>query len=373
MTTSNAKILLVLLGIGLLVASGFLVAKPKYDSCKVLESEVADLQARYDDLCEKEQHKDELLAETEEFNRQFEEELVNYPADLNQESFVMFLKGIEESLEFGHVSISLPEPSTFYVLGEGSAADGAVVDEEDSADSYVVETAAYGIAYRGTYDDLKKYLDYVANYKYRINLSTLDIEYDQEADEPINECQGTVTLNAYSISGPDRTPDQPTVDVKEGKDVIFEDITGGNRASTSFDNDEGASIVANHTLVVNLVNANSDTSSGIIVASNESDEATYVTSSNNSVENLDISIEEREGKNYVKYSLGSKSYETEVSSSNVTIYVKSSARVDADDKNGVNVSVNNTTGLSVYIKVADDDTTNPRFTLGSKTGTVKVY
>ena len=285
----------------------------------------------------------------------------------------MFLKGIEESLEFGHVSISLPEPSTFYVLGEGSAADGAVVDEEDSADSYVVETAAYGIAYRGTYDDLKKYLDYVANYKYRINLSTLDIEYDQEADEPINECQGTVTLNAYSISGPDRTPDQPTVDVKEGKDVIFEDITGGNRASTSFDNDEGASIVANHTLVVNLVNANSDTSSGIIVASNESDEATYVTSSNNSVENLDISIEEREGKNYVKYSLGSKSYETEVSSSNVTIYVKSSARVDADDKNGVNVSVNNSTGLSVYIKVADDDTTNPRFTLGSKTGTVKVY
>lgn len=372
MTSSNAKILLVLLGIGLLVASGMLVAKPKYDSCKVLESEVADLQARYDDLCEKEKHKDELLAETEEFNRQFDEELVNYPADLNQESFVMFLKGIEESLEFGHVSVSLPKPSTFYVLGEGSTADGATVDDVDS-DSYVVETTAYGISYRGTYEDLKKYLDYVANYKYRINLSTLDIQYDQEAEQPIDECTGTVTLNAYSISGPDRTPDQPSVDVKEGKDVIFEDITGGNRASTSFDNDEGASIVSNHNLVVNLVNANSDTSSGIIVASNESDEATYVTSSNNSVENLNISIEERDGKNYIKYALGSKSYESEVSSSNVTIYVKSSARVDSDDKNGVNVSIDNSTGLSVYIKVADDDTSNPRFTLGSKTGTVKVY
>lgn len=373
MTSTNAKILLVLLGIGLLVASGFLVAKPKYDSCKVLQSEVDDLQVRLDDLIEKEKHKDEILAETEEFNKQFEAELVNYPADLNQESFVMFLKGIEESLEFGHVGVSLPEPSTFYVLGEGSAAEGATVDEDTADETYVVQTTAYGISYRGTYDDLKKYLDYIANYKYRVNLSTLNIAYNQEAEKPIEECTGTVTLNAYSISGPDRVPDKPTVDVKEGKDVIFEDITGGNRASTSFDEDEGASIVANHNIVINLVNANSDTSSGIIVASNESDEATYVTSSNNSVENLSFSIEEREGKNYIKYALGSKSYETEVTSSNVTIYVKSSARVNSDDKNGVNVSIDNSTGLSVYIKVADDDSSNPRFSLGSKTGTVKVY
>ena len=373
MTSTNAKILLALLGIGAIVAAVFLVAKPKNETCKTLQAEINDLQVRYDDLCEKEKHKDELLAETEEFNRQFQEELVNYPADLNQESFVMFLKGVEEAQEFNNVSVSLPKPSTFYVLGEGSAADGAVVDEETSDDQYVVETTAYAIAYRGTYDGLKEYLDYVANYKYRVNLSTLNIAYDQEAENPIDECNGTVTLNAYSISGPDRTPDVPTVDVKEGKEIIFEDITGGNRASTSFDADEGASIVANHTLVVNLVNANSDTSSGIIVASNESDEATYVTSTSNAVEDLDISIEERDGKNYIKYAIGSKSYETEVLESNVTIYVKSSERVNSDDNNGVNVSINNETGLAVYIKVADDDSSNPRFKLGSKTGTVKVY
>lgn len=372
MTNSNLKILLVLVAIGAIVASVFLVAKPKYDSCKVLESEVNELQARYDDLCAKEAQKDQLIAETEEFNRQFDEELVNYPADLNQESFVMFLKGTEEAQDFNNVAVGLPKPTTFYVLGEGAAAEGAAaVDAEE--DSYIVETTGYTISYEGSYEGLKEYLDYVANYKYRINLSTLNIAYDQEAEDPKKECQGAVTLNAYSISGPDRTPDKPTVDVKEGKDVIFEDITGGSRASTSFDSDEGASILTNHTLVINLANANSDTSSGIIVASNESDEATYVTSSANSVENLAITIEERDGKNYVKYALGSKSYETEVSSSNVTIYVKSSSRVDSDDKNGVNVSVDNTTGLSVYFKVVDDDTSNPRFALGSKSGTVKVY
>lgn len=372
MTSSNAKILLTLLGIGLVVAAVFLIARPKNESIKSLQAEIAELQDRYDDLCAKEARKDELLAETKQFNEEFDKVLVDYPADLNQESFVMFLKGTEEAQEYTNVSVGLPRPSTFYVLGQGSASDGASADDADG-ESYVVETVGYTIGYSGSYEGLKDYLSYIENYKYRMNLSTLSIAYDSEAESPELECTGSVTLNAYSISGPDRTPDKPSVDVKEGKENIFEDLTGGSRASTSFDEDEGASIAVAHNIVVSLGNANSDTASGIIVASNESDESTYVTSSANSVEDLKFTIYEKDGKNYVKYEIGSSSYETEVLSNNVTIYVKSSVRVDSNDKNGVNVSIDNTSGLSVYIKVADDDSSSPRFNLGSKTGVVKVY
>ena len=63
MKQSDAKILLVLLAIGLIVASIFLVAKPKNDSIKALQTEISDLQARYDDLCAKEAQKDQCLAE----------------------------------------------------------------------------------------------------------------------------------------------------------------------------------------------------------------------------------------------------------------------------------------------------------------------
>ncbi len=373
MTSSNAKILLALLGIGLVVVAIFLVARPKNESIKALQAEVADLQARYDDLCEKEARKDEIIAETKKFNEEFDEVLVDYPADLNQESFVMFLKGTEEAQEYTNVTVGLPRPSTFYVLGQGSAAEGATVDDESEDEQYVVETVAYTIGYNGSYEGLKDYLAYIENYKYRMNLSTLAIAYDSEAETPDKECSGTVTLNAYSVSGPDRTPDKPSVDVKEGKDNIFVDVNGGSRASTSFDEDDGASIAVAHNVVVNLGNANSDTASGIIVASNESDESTYVTSSANSVEDLKFTISEKDGKNYVKYEIGSSSYETEVLSNNVTIYVKSSGRVDSNDKNGVNVSIDNTSTLSVYIKVTDDDSSSPRFNLGSKTGVVKVY
>jgi hypothetical protein len=367
--SASIKALLVILGIGAIVASIFLVVKPKNETCKQLQSEIIELQARYDDLCEKEKHKDEYIAETEEFNRQFDEELINYPADLNQETTVMFLKGVEENVIFRNNTVSLPRPATYYVLGGEDAAD-----DEDSAGQYVVETEQYNVSYSGSYEGFQDYIDYIETYKYRMNVSAITVAYNSEATDPIDECAGTVTVNAYSISGPDRTPDKPVIsDVKEGKPVIFEDESGGSKASTSFDSDNGASIVSDHNVVILLNNAGNDSASGIIVASNESNEDTYVTSSSNKVENLDITISEEDGKNYIEYAIGSESYRAEVLSKNVTIYVKSSERVNSDDKNGVKMNVSNNTDLSVYVKVSDDDSTSPRFEVGSKTGTVKVY
>lgn len=375
MKQSDAKILLVLLAIGLIVASIFLVAKPKNDSIKALQTEISDLQARYDDLCAKEAQKDQFIAETKEFNEQFAAEVAKYAPDLNQENTLMFLKGVEEAHEFQNVTASLPRPTTYYVLGQGSVADGATVaeDAEEAAKQYQVLSDAYSITYRGSYDDLKKYLDYIANYKYRMCISQITIAYASDAEEPLDECTGALTLNEYAVTGPDRVADVPTIDVKEGKEIIFEDINGGNRSSTSYDSDNGESIVANHNLVILLTNANSDTSSGIIVASNESDESSYVTSSANSEQNLDVQITEEDGKKYITYAIGASSKKVEVLSSDVTIFVKSSERVGSDDTNGVNVSINNSTDLAVYIKVNGDDASSPRFKIGSKTGSVKVF
>ena len=108
-------------------------------------------------------------------------------------------------------------------------------------------------------------------------------------------------------------------------------------------------------------------------AASASNEATYVTSNENKVEDLTIAITEEDGKNYITYAIGSKSYKAEVLTSDVAIYVKSSSRVDDKDTNGVNVKISNDTALPVYIKVAGDDGTNPRFNLKEKAGSVKVY
>ena len=88
---------------------------------------------------------------------------------------------------------------------------------------------------------------------------------------------------------------------------------------------------------------------------------------------MTISVYEDGGKNFIEYSIGTQKYSTEILTSDVTVYVKSSARVDASDANGVDVSVQNTTTLPVYFKVVDDDTTSPRFKLVGRSGVVRVY
>ena len=375
MTDTNKKILLVLLGVIILFATFMYVVKPKMSSIKSLESDIDELQARYDDLCAKEAQKEQLLAETEEFNKQFDETVSKFAPDLNQENTVEFLKNTELDNDFVNMSVSMPRDTVFYILGQGAVTNQDEALDADK-DAYVAYNNNYNINYSGTYEGLKSYLDYILNYKYRMAVETISINFDEEADSPIMECTGTVTLNTYAVKHEDRIADIPKVDVEEGKENIFAtegEYMPASAASSDHDSDNGDSIVSNHNMIIMLNNAGNDTSSGIIAAASASNEATYVTSNENKVEDLTISITEEDGKNYITYAIGSKSYKAEVLTSDVAIYVKSSSRVDDKDTNGVNVKISNDTALPVYIKVADDDASNPRFKLAEKAGSVKQY
>ena len=368
------KALLVILGLGSVIATLMLYFKPTKEEVDSLKSTNSQLQSRLDDLKSKELRKAELEEETKQFEKAFNDELANYPADLNQETTVMFMKGSEQNTGVLNNSFTLPEATTYYTLGQGAANTADTITTADNAQTnsndYVCTTCAYNVAYEGTYADLKKYLNYIAEYKYRMNISQINIGFNQED----MKCSGSVTLNGFAVSGPDRTADSVDVNVKEGKDNIFTQSAGStNAAASKYDTDKGASIVSNHNLMIYLNNAQNDSSSGIIVASDENDETTFVTSTNNLTEDLTITINEVNNKNVITYQIGDKTYSAPITTSDVTIYVKSSSRVDTSDKNGVNVTVRNATGLGVYIKVADDDATSPRFKLASKIGTVKVY
>ena len=177
-------------------------------------------------------------------------------------------------------------------------------------------------------------------------------------------------MNAYCVAGGGREGDKVDVDIDNGVDNIF---LGGDDASSvttsGHDTDNGASIKDNHDILIGLNNANGDSSEGIIVSAGSS----KATSTENSVETLEVKIAEEDGKNQVSVALGDDSYSFELTDKELTIYVESSKRVDSDDKNGVKLNVVNDTDVAVFVKVADDDSSAPRFALGSKTGTVKVY
>lgn len=365
MSQNNIKILLFLLAVAILGLTYMYVFKENWDEKNSLEAETEELQVKYDDLKAKEKDRDKYLADTAANYETFNEELAYFPATLDQEISVMFMKGVEKdkgNLQFGIKSVGLGRVESFYTLGAASSEDN------DAAGSYQCLRAGFPISYTGSYEGLKDFIDYVMAYKYRMNISGFNIAYNSQD----NIYSGTINLNAYCVSGEGREADKVDVDVEEG---VYNPFLGGNGAATvsssSHDSDDGQSIASDHDILVALNNANNDSTDGILVSAGGSD--TYVTSSENSIEELKITIAEADGKTTVTYAIGDKSYSMEISGDELTIFVESSKRVDTEDKNGVKVSVDNSTDLPVYIKVSEDDSAAPRFTLGSKTGTVKVY
>ena len=369
MSKANISILLVLLSVVIVGGVYMYVYKPNMDDKDTIQAEINTLQARYNELSAKAQKKDQYIADTAMYRAEFEDEVAYFPATLDQEISVMFVKGLtkdEGVKQFDVNNVGLGRPSLFYVLGSGATqttADVAVTD-----DSYLCYTAAFPVSYTGSYEGIKDLLDYIMAYKYRMNVSTVTMSYNSETDS----FTGNVSLNAYCITGGDREADKISVNVNNGVDNIFHGGSGAVAVSSfEYDADNGAAIVSNHDVNILLNNANNDTSDGIIVSAGGSD--TYVTSGANEVQTLVITVDSEEGKNFVTYAIGDKSYKKEIVSSDLKIYVESSKRVDGNDNNGVKVTVDNKTSLPVFFKVVDDDTTSPRFSVGSKSGTVKVY
>ena len=375
LSKSNIKLILFIVAVAIVGLTYLYVFKDNMSDAESIQSEVDTLQARYDELSEKQKDRDMYEAKTAEYNEKFEERLAYFPATLDQEISVMFIKGVEKdqgNLQFGVESVGLGEPESFYSLSAASAADTSESTDTTDTDTTAVPgdyqclTAAFPINYTGSYEGIKDFIDYIMAYKYRMNISSIDIAYNSQDDT----YSGTVNLNAYCVTGDGREADKVDVNVPEGVTNIFQGGSGAPSVSTSsHDSEEGADIKDNHDILVGLNNANGDSSDGIIVSAG----GKKVSSTANSIETVDVTVKEEDGKNMVEVKLGDDSYSFELTDKDLTIYVESSKRVDSDDKNGIKMNVSNDTDIPVYVKVADDDTDAPRFALGSKTGTVKVY
>lgn len=376
LSKSNIKLILFIVAVAILGLTYLYVFKDNMSDADSIHSEVETLQARYDELMAKQKDRDMYEEKTAEYNKKFAERLSYFPATLDQEISVMFVKGLtkdEGNLQFDVKSVGLGQPQSFYSLSAAASADVSSSDSEETdkqdavaSGNYECMSAAFPLSYTGSYEGLKDFIDYIMNYKYRMNISSFNISYNSSDDT----YSGSVALNAYCITGGGREADKVDVDVKEGVSNIF---LGGEGAATvttsSHDAGAGEDIVNDHDILIGLNNANGDSSDGIIVSAGSN----KVSSAANDVETVALSIKDEDGKNMVEVTLGDDSYSFELTDSELTIYVESSDRVDSDDKNGVKLNVTNGTTVPVYVKVVGDDTSSPRFALGSKTGTVKVY
>ena len=406
---TEKSLIIALIGIAVVVLSYMYIIKPNMEDINTIKAESQQLQARLTELQTKQADRDKYLAGIDEYQGKFDEVLASFPADLNQEVTIMFLKQIHDDNEFDIEGLELGAKELFYTLGlnggdaaldvtgEASAAgtteagttEATTTEATTATDTGLAEgqapvdenaftcyRAAFPISYSGSYKSLKDVIAYVNNYQNRMTIDSIDIAY--EADEDIYT--GELNLMCYSVESAERPESTLEInDVETGVDNIF---TGGGAGTASsndsslnkYDSDEGASIENNYDFYAMLNPATSDVSAKVVGQNGSGKEATVVSNSDNSASTLSYDFYEKDGKNYCKYTLDGTSYEAEITSAeDVKLLIQSSAKKDDDDKVGVRITIRNTTSLPVYVKVAGDDSASPRVTIVSKTGSVKVY
>lgn len=357
MNKTNIKIIIVLLCILTGAAVYMYVYKPNKAATDEAKSESETLEVRLADLQEKNRHRDEYIEKTAQYYADFDEVVKDFPATLDNELTVMFIKGIEDNFDqkFLVGNAGLPVPSEFYTLGGSNG-------------SYQCYTRSVPISYTGNYENVKDFIDYIMNYKYRMNIASISISYDAQKDV----ATGGIQMNQYCVSGEGRTPDTLDLDVDLGVDNLF--IGGDSAASNTnfaYDADNGAVIKTTNDIKIVLSSANNDSADGVVVTAGN--DSTNVTSNAKGEVKINVKVYAEDGKNYATYSIDDKEYTVELTGTDVKIYVASSKRADGDDTNTAKLNISNSTNLPVFVKVDDDDAASPRFSMGSKTGTVKVY
>lgn len=401
---TEKAIIMIVVGVAIMLLGIIYIAKPNYESAQSIAAENVTLQARLDELNEKQSHREETLAETAEYEEEYDTILNSFPADLNQEIIIMFLEGIHDSNEMNWQSVSMGREEQFYALGSGGADASIATDdtadtsteastEEASSEEQTTDAAAtdgtattstglqcyraiFPIAYAGSYESLKNVVNYVDTNSDRMTINSIDIAYDETNDV----YTGNMELYCYAVKGEDRPERSVELnEIQTGVDNLFNTGYVEGAADTeglnAYDENEGSAIETNYDFYAMLNPATSDVSAKVVGQNGSGKDATVISDSSEGVSVLTYDFYENAGKVYCKYTLDNKkSYEAEVTSAeDVKVLLKSSAKKDSDDKVGVRVTINNTTSLPVYVKVSGDDSVSPRVTIAGTSGSVKVY
>lgn len=79
-------------------------------------------------------------------------------------------------------------------------------------------TETLTMSYECSYEQLKKWIDFINAYPERMNIKSISVSYDSET----SNLSGTLTLNLFAVTGTDRVYTEPKIeDIRLGEDNIF--------------------------------------------------------------------------------------------------------------------------------------------------------
>ena len=231
----DKKLLVYLIAISIIAGAYFFVAKPLLDKQAILNEEISELQQKVTHYTDIYNNMDNYESQIAEAQTKYNETCNKLFGGLNQDNTIMMVKDLENATDVWIARLSFTEEDVVFgeeiadANAEGSeTTEGAEIAEgTEAAAADGGETAPasmqgvrqdLNIDYAASYDNFKRFIEYIENHDERLFISSINATYSVDS----GLVGGSMVLSQYAILGTDKEYKAPEINnVTLGTDTIF--------------------------------------------------------------------------------------------------------------------------------------------------------
>lgn len=149
-----------------------------------------------------------------------------YAAGHTPEKSIMLVDTMvnEIGIELPNISFGSPSALTNVQMPIVKSTEGETGEASYTVDYYNVgiTSESLSMSYKCTYEQMKKFVDFLNAYPERMNISSVSVSYDSET----GNLSGSLLLNLYAVTGTDKQYVDPEItDIRLGDENIFGNVT----------------------------------------------------------------------------------------------------------------------------------------------------
>ena len=231
----DKKLLVYLIAVSIIAGSYFFVAKPLLDKQAKLNEEISELQQKVTHYTDIYNNMDNYESQIAEAQTKYNETCNKLFGGLNQDNTIMMVKDLENATDVWIARLSFTEEDVVFgeeiadANAEGSettegaetaeGAEAAVADGSEAAPASMQGVRQdLNIDYAASYDNFKRFIEYIENHDERLFISSINATYSVDS----GLVGGSMVLSQYAILGTDKEYKAPEINnVTLGTDTIF--------------------------------------------------------------------------------------------------------------------------------------------------------
>ena len=223
-STNDKRLLFILLGLAVFLASYFGISKVYSAKQAVVETEISALAPQLETLRAYSQAQEKYKAEIEAMGANIATQLAAYPGDMRSEDLIMFVNELESKVGIKVNGFSIVSPELVSALSLPAQADSGQSAYEATAFKTGI-TASCSMDYA----QMKNLVTYIYAAQDRTNVDNIALSYSSTS----GALSASLTLSRYFIVSSDYVYDETKLPaINRGTENLFGTVTAGATAPT---------------------------------------------------------------------------------------------------------------------------------------------